>query len=289
VFSETDLHIHSTFSDGVMSPAELVMAAEQIRLRNIAITDHDSVDGVPLAVAAGYKRSINVMPGLELSVDWRGSSIDLLGYAVDVSHQALVHELNERHLKRLERVRKTLDILAKEGVQLDWDDVAAIGGEGAIGRPHIAWAMMRKGYVASVEEAFSIYLGQDCAANVPSDAKLSLPDGIALIHKAKGVAIIAHPYMPEFPEYLDINEILPEALDAGIDGIEAYYTGYTVERTAQLVDLAKRYDLIVTGGSDFHGGNQLPHCKLGAVNVPSECVAAIWDRSSMGKPESDAF
>ncbi len=278
--NKIDLHMHSTVSDGALSPSDLVAEAHRLGLEIIAITDHDAVDAVAPAQETGKHLGMEVLSGVELSVIWNEKSIEILGYDFNPESRGLVDLLRLKKENRIERARQTVEKLSALGLPLSFERVLEIGGPGSVGRPHIAQAMVEAGYVQETKEAFNKYLGTGKPGYVKGGSETSLGVGILAVHQAGGVAVIAHPIIPGVPDYLDLEKILPDALEAGIDGIEAYYTGYTPETTERIRSMAAEHYLIVTGGSDFHGGNINPHLRLGEVNVPYSCVVGIRERAA---------
>lgn len=283
-----DLHMHTHVSDGVFSPAELVQQAHKLGLKIISITDHDEIDAIRPAQEAARQLGMEVISGTELSVTWNNQSMEILGYHFRTDGRELLALLAEKKRGRINRARAIVEKLAELGMPLLWDKVQEIGGPGSIGRPHIAQAMVEAGYVQNVKEAFDKYLGTDKPANVGSERQFSLEEGISAIHEAGGVAVIAHPILPGVDDYLDLDKILPDAIRAGIDGIEAYYTGYTEDITRMIEEKAFRHNLIVTGGSDYHGGNVNPHLRLGEVAVPEKCVEMIRQRAAWIRQQASA-
>ena len=279
-----DLHLHSLFSDGVLTPTELVAAADSLGLRAIALADHDNVDGIPEALAAGVKYDVEIVTSVELSVQWEDlSDIHLLGYAFDHKNEALQNALAEfRDFRagRSERILKNINQrLSGEGrQQLVYDDVAKCA-VGTIGRPHIGQALLAAGYVKDMEEAFTRYL-------VPCNEQkrfFPLEEAIKLIHDAGGCTVLAHPVFigvsdARLGELLDIFVVL------GLDGVEAHSSGATNDGIDRYITMARRRNLIVTGGSDFHqpikGGVEIGKGR-GNLKIPYRCVEEI--RGVVGK------
>lgn len=253
-----DLHIHTTISDGLHTPEQVVDLALRQRLRIIAITDHDAVEGVPPALAAASGSGLTVIPGVELSTEAQDSEIHILGYFIDINYQPLGDILCALRQGRLSRAHDVLAKLDALGMPLEWDLVQNLSGEGALGRPHIAAAMLQAGYVESTQQAFSQYLGRGGAAYVPR-YKISPEDAIALIRRANGIAVLAHPWFTQ--------HLVSYLVDAGLAGLEAYYSGYTAEMSSALARLAKQYGLVITCGSDFHGLERLPNNPLGGIAI----------------------
>lgn len=273
-----DLHLHSIFSDGVLTPTELVAEAASLGLRAIALADHDNVDGIPEALAAGRRYDVEVVTAVELSVLWEDlSDIHLLGYAFDHKNPALQKALSEfRDFRsgRSERILANLNRqLAEEGREpLDFNDIRERAG-GTIGRPHIGQALLAAGYVHDMEEAFTRYL---VPCNEPKRF-FPLEEAIKLIHEAGGCTVLAHPV------FIGVNDSrLEELLDIfvtlGLDGVEAYSSGAGNDGIDRYITMARRRKLIVTGGSDFHQpikGGVVMGSGRGNLKIPYGCVEEI--------------
>lgn len=262
-----DLHVHSTASDGRLSPEDLVRMAAQLGLAAIAITDHDSVDGVaPALRAAESHQPLLVIPGVECSTDVPHGEVHVLGYFVDYASPELIIRLAAFRNSRKARAQKMIAKLATMGVHIEWKRVQEIAGAGSVGRPHIAQAMHEKGYVPSVREAFNRYIGREGPAYVERE-KMTPDEVVELITRVGGLAVLAHPADIE-----DLDHLLPRLQRAGLAGIEAYYGNYSPDTTGRLASLARKHSLIATGGSDYHGMDDLTETPLGGVAVPPECV-----------------
>ena len=276
--SRVDLHLHTTISDGSLRPAELVRAAALIGIRVMAMTDHDSVDGIREAQDAASSLPIEVIPGIEVSASLDGDEIHVLGYLVDADDRPLREALRGLQECRVTQARAMAERLGELGCPLDWDRVMAITRGGSVGRPHIARALVERGYVASVDEAFSRFLRRGGPGYVEGQ-KLLPQEAVGLIREASGVPCLAHPVIVGANGYrLDLSRLLPAMAEAGLEGIEAYYKGYTPEITASLLAEARRHRLVPTGGSDFHGGGVVADAELGAVEVPWETVERLRAR-----------
>lgn len=245
-----DLHTHSTASDGSLSPEELVRHAWEKGLSAIAITDHDTIDGVERALEEGRRTGIEVIPGLEISVDF-DPEMHLLGYFFDSSYLKIRDILNVLRTNREKRNPKIIRKLNEMGFDITMDEVAAQSFGGIVARPHIASVMMKKGYVGSVKEAFDKYLSAGKPAYFEK-AKLSPAEGIREISKAGGVPVLAHPiYL--YMDFTSMDKLLGHLAGEGLKGVEAYYVDNSEEETKDLLELADKHKLLVTGGSDFHG------------------------------------
>jgi predicted metal-dependent phosphoesterase TrpH len=269
--SLVDLHLHSTASDGVHTPAELVAICLEAGLRYIALADHDTTEGVQEALDAAAGTLLTVIPAVEMSTLDDGShELHMLGYYIDHHYPPLQERLAELRRSRIERAQAILDLLATQGRPLSWERVTALADEGSLGRPHIAQAMVEADYVESVEAAFREYLRRGGAAYVPR-AKLLPEEAIDLILQAGGVPVLAHP--------THVIEHLPALVRAGLLGLEVYYNDYPEAEVAFLLRQAKKHGLVVTGGTDFHGGEITPAPAPGAVDVPVEVVDALRVRA----------
>lgn len=245
-----DLHTHTTASDGSCTPAELVRYAAGKGLKAIAVTDHDTLDGLPEAQREAKKLGLEVIPGVEISVDFK-PEMHMLGYFLQGDCSGIQGVLRELAEKRAERNPKIVKRLNELGMEITMDEVEALSGNGITGRPHIARVMIDKGYAASVEEAFEKYLASGRPAYF-SKEKLTPAQGIDAITKAGGLPVLAHPiFLNRSGQEMDA--LLRELAGAGLRGIEAYYSENTEEQTRELLQLAARHKLFVTGGSDYHG------------------------------------
>jgi len=267
-----DLHTHSTASDGSYSPEELVKLAKEAGLLAIALTDHDTVDGLPLAKKTAQDIGINFVCGVEISVKFEGKGhFHLLGYFKSPEVPELSGVLKKLHEARAKRNERMIEKLNELGVDISMEELREVA-KGEIGRPHIAKLLVAKGVVKSFEEAFDKYLKKGAPAYVPK-ALLTPEEAISLVLKAGGVPVLAHPVTLKL-DYYSLKEYIKRLKDLGLKGIEAYYTEHTEDLTQELLKYAKEFDLIVTGGSDFHGENK-PDIKLGVglgnLKIPDEC------------------
>jgi len=266
MISQVDLHLHTTASDGQFSPSELVARALGRNLRVIAITDHDTTEGIDEALEAARDTGLEVIPGVEISCDVPHEEVHLLGYYFDHHHPALQGKLRAMRDARLQRAKGMVAKLAALGLPLPWEVVAELAGDGSVGRPHIAQAMLKMGYVASTSEAFDLYIGRNGPAYVER-YKLSPSDAVSLVKEVLGLPVLAHP--------LKVTHFLPALVERGLVGLEVYYNRYSAEEIRGLADLARKFDLIPTGGSDFHGPDVLDTVDVGGVKVPMESVELL--------------
>ncbi len=272
--SKIDLHIHSNASDGHLSPEELVHKAVELGLTTIAITDHDSVDGVAPALAAAKSfPQLKVIPSVEISTDIPQGEVHILGYFIDCGNHELQTTLNRLRSSRRGRAQKMLAKLDELGIHIEWKRVQEIAGDSTIGRPHIAQAMLEKGYIASFQEAFNKYLGRDGPAYVERQ-KMTPVEAVSLILQASGLPVLAHPFTIN-PAINDLEPIINELQTAGLIGMEAYCHNYTDDQINSLVRLARKYGLITTGGSDYHGIATMDGTMMGGVYVPIEAAEQL--------------
>ena len=247
-----DLHTHTTFSDGTLTPTELVEEAAAIGLTAVAITDHDTVDGLPEALAAAERIGFNVIPGVEINVEHDGVTMDLLGYFFGgPPSAALDARLDGLRRHRDERNRRMLERLSDIGLPLHAEELAKAAGGGAAGRPHIALAMLRHQYVDSVDAAFRLYLRRGAPAWIDKE-RLTLRAAVDLLRESGGVAVLAHPGIIR-TDGAGLESIVSAAVHTGVVGVECYHPAHDERAIAGCLALARRHGLVVTGGSDFHG------------------------------------
>ncbi len=265
-----DLHTHSTASDGIYSPTVLLHKAKEVGLRILALTDHDTTDGLEEAIQTAQTLDIDLIPGIEINTDVGGGEVHVLGYFLEFwrpEFQAILKILRDARVRRGQRM---VELLNEHGVNITWERVREIA-QGSVGRPHVAEALMEAGYVQTIGEAFDRFIGRDCYAYVPR-YKLTPKDAVHFIASANGLPVIAHPI--ELPGLDELRSWLPDLCEAGMVGLETYYGPYTPENVRDLLALAHEYKLIPTGGSDFHGPGIHP-TPLGGHYVPFEAVEGL--------------
>ena len=258
-----DLHVHTKASDGTMSPEEVVRHASSKGLKAIAITDHDTLDGVQPAQDEGARLGVEVISGIEISAHWKNGILHILGYYVDHEHEGLVKSLDFLRNGRHERIPKILLKLADLKIQILPTEVEFEVSGGVPGRPHIANVMVKKGYVKNVQEAFDLYLKQGAPAYVDK-AKLSPVEAVRVIASASKLCVLAHPYSLNVESSEQFEEIISALIPFGLRGIEAYYPQHTAAQTEFFVNIASKLNLAVTGGTDFHGSNK-PEIEIGVL------------------------
>lgn len=280
MYSKVDLHAHTTASDGTYAPRALVETAIRRGLRVLCITDHDSTEGIGEGLATARGSQLELWPGIEVSTDVPGSEVHILGYLLDYRDPVLQGTLGKLRESRVERARRMVEKLAGLGLPIAWQRVQEIAGGGALGRPHVAQAMLERGYVSGVTEAFNRYIGRNGPAYVER-YRLTPEEAVQLIRAAKGLASLAHPVImgstADTSEQLDLEALLPRLVRAGLAGIEAYYTGYSPEIVQRLLQVASRWNLVATGGSDFHGRGTLT-IGVGEVAVPEQVIDEVRQR-----------
>jgi predicted metal-dependent phosphoesterase TrpH len=261
-----DLHSHTTASDGTLPPAELVREAVRRGLRVLAVTDHDSTEGLAEALAEAARHPpLRIVPGIEINCDVEGAEIHVLGYGMDYEAPWFQDFCRDQRAERRARVHRMAARLAEIGLPIDAERVFAIVREGSAGRPHVAQVMVERGYVKTVREAFDRYLGNGKPGHVPR-AKLNPADAVRLIRKAGGAPVLAHPGVS------DRDALIPDLVAAGLMGIESYYPEHSAAQTAGYVQTCRDHGLVATGGSDFHG----PRVRAGTLGHPTVPMA-VWE------------
>lgn len=264
-----DLHIHTSASDGTLTPSELIIKAHNIGLDVIAITDHDTVDGIQSALSTAESFQLRVIPGVEISTDIKDNEVHILGFFVDYADVEFGKKLVKLRLSRQERAEKMVAKLAQLGMIISYQRVLEIAGEGSVGRPHVAQALMEKGYIETFRDAFDKFLGRNCPAYVER-LKMTPEEAVELIRDTNGLPVLAHP-----ANINDIDGMVSRLINHGLVGIEVYYQDYNIDIIKQLQKITKKYNLITTGGSDYHGDNISAGAPLGSVDVPEEAVLKL--------------
>ena len=270
-----DLHMHSTCSDGTFSPSEVVRQVKAAGVTHMALTDHDTVAGLAEAREEAAGQGVAFLGGLEISAELQPGTMHILGYGFDEGSAHLLERLEYVRRARRERNPKIIANLNGLGFEIRLEEVAAKAGGEVLGRPHFAQVMLDKGYVESTQEAFDKYLAKGKPAYMDKE-RLSPGESVNVIRSAGGVAVLAHPLQLKARSDEEFEALIGGLVDAGLQGMECYYRNHTPEVTRNFLLLAKRFGLIPTGGSDFHGASR-PHIHLGTgegnLKVPMEC----WD------------
>jgi len=264
-----DLHTHTTASDGMLSPAELVQLAQDSGLEVMAVTDHDTTEGVAEALSWARDTSVMVVPGVELNARTPHGEAHILGYFVNHNDPLLCRRLRERRLARDERGEAMVRRLGELGVNLSWERVQDIAGGGSVGRPHVALALVEAGYAEDVDGAFRDLIGKGAPAYIPTPS-LTAEEAVRWVLEANGVPVLAHP--------ITVLQSLPSLIRAGLVGLEVYYGAYTRQDMAFLAEVAEEYGLLQTGGTDFHGNRIMATGGLGSAPLPWEHVQRLLAR-----------
>jgi predicted metal-dependent phosphoesterase TrpH len=261
-----DLHTHSTFSDGSLSPEALVDLAGSAGLSALALTDHDTTDGIPFFMDACQSYGITGVAGVEISVDFSPGTMHMLGYFVDIDNCVLQAALLNIRKGREHRNQKILAKLCDIGMEMEWSEIAAFAGSDVVGRPHFAQAMLARGYVATKNEVFDLWLGRGKPGYVER-FRLSPQEGISAIKAAGGVAVLAHPFTLGL-RFTKLRSCVAELVDVGLQGMEVFYPMHKPEQLSQYLKLVQEFNLTATGGSDFHGDmNPAIHIGRGFDNI----------------------
>ena len=276
-----DLHAHTTASDGTYTPSQLVDLATRVGLAAVAVTDHDTVDGVPEAMKRGAEVEIEVVPGIEISAAHPGPGVlHILGYFIDARSPDLRGRLEWVQNSRRERNPRIVRRLNELGIDITLAEVESIAGEGQVGRPHMAQALVDRGVVATLREAFDRYLTAGGPAYVEKE-KLDVASAVELIRRGGGVAVLAHPSQLHLGDGDELAGFVARMVEIGIAGIECSYPAHTQAQTDRYRDLATAHDLVQTGGSDFHGDNK-PDIVLGAIQngrgMPVSVISELRER-----------
>lgn len=267
---KADFHLHTTASDGKLTPAELVKLSASRGLDIIAITDHDTVGGIiPALTAAQEFPGLLVIPGIEISTEISQGEVHILGHFINYRSPDLNQFLEKMGKSRQERARKMVAKLRKLDVSIDFNDVLKFASGPSIGRPHIAQAMLEQGYISSLREAFDKYIGNGCPAYVER-YKITPAEAIKLILEVGGLPVLAHP-----ANINELESLILQLKEAGLIGIEVYYADYSSEIKEWLAKLARKNGLIMSGGSDYHGIDKKSKIEPGCVAIPDDVIAQL--------------
>ena len=273
-----DLHLHTLASDGRLSPTELVRLAASQGLKTIAVTDHDTTDGLAEAFEAAKRfPGLRIIPGIELSADVPGDEVHVLGYFINPDDAELQAELVRFREGRVDRAKTMVEKLGQLGIHVEWERVQHFAGDGAVGRPHIAMALVEAGYCQEPKDAFPEYLGRNGLAYVER-VKLTPAEAVGMIQRAGGAAVLAH------PAYMDDMESGIASLSGiGLAGIEVHYAKYREDTIRQLARIARQYELIPCGGSDYHGMGNSDECLPGENGPALETVDRLEEVAVAGR------
>ena len=277
-----DLHVHSNKSDGSLSPSDLVLEAKKKGLKAFALTDHDTVDGIDEALAASENSGVTVIPGIELSTEYEGKDIHIVGLLIDKEQPAFRDKIQEFVDSRIQRNRKMCQKLTEAGCPLTYEELVEEFPGAVITRAHYAQILLKKGYTKSLKEAFERYIGDRGPCFIPRE-KITPEDGVKLILSAKGIPVLAHPLLYGMGK--ERLQILVDRLkDAGLEAIEAVYCTYSPSEETQMREFAKKNGLLISGGSDFHG-NAKPGLEMGTGYGKLYVSEEILDELVMRKAE----
>jgi predicted metal-dependent phosphoesterase TrpH len=286
-----DLQIHSTYSDGTLSPRQLVVEAKKLNLLAIALTDHDTVEGIPEFLKAGLEFKLITIPGVEISARADlppGGHLHILGLFIDHHNKELRANLAFLQSHRNQRAIKIVERLKDLGIEISVAELQQEAGEGSIGRPHISKILFRKKVVPSLQAAFEKYIGKGKPAFVEK-VKFSEHKSIQLVKKAGGLAILAHPHLMNYQTFSEMQRKIISLKELDLDGIEAYYSGLPAGYLSKIIDLAKKLNLVISGGSDFHGKNKegiLMGSGTGNLQIPDSVYYHLverWEKLKLGK------
>jgi len=268
---KVDLHFHTTASDGRLSPEVLVRSAAELGFDIIAITDHDTVDGIApaLSAAQAFPR-LQVIPGIEINTDVPDGEVHILGYFIDYVNPVLCSTLPQLHASRWNRALKMVAKLHDLGLDIDWHYVQELAQGACIGRPHVAQALLERGYAVSIRDAFAKYIGHGGPAYVER-MKVTPTEAVKLITTAQGLPVLAHP-----ADIGNLRELLNELECTGLIGLEVFYNGYSSDIISNLLMIADEYKLVPTGGSDFHGLENESMAGLPDIALPRESVERLF-------------
>ena len=279
-----DLHLHTTASDGVMSPSEIVRYAKAKGLQAIAITDHDTIEGLEEGLSEGERIGLEVIPGIEISAEHSPGSMHLLGYFFNIHHPLLKERLAHLQKARAERNPKIVEKLNRLGIKVSYEEVAKVSGGGQVGRPHFAQVLLDKGYVRSFQEAFDRFLKKGAPAYAEK-FRFKATEALHFIQEANGVVALAHPKTLGLNGYSELESFLLQLVKDGLKGLEVYYPEHSALEVSHYKTLAERCGLVITGGTDYHGleGNGLDiGVGRGEMRLPYSIVVelkAIRNRS----------
>lgn len=270
---EVDLHLHTTASDGTLSPRQLIDQVAATSLRVVAVTDHDSTEGLDEAMEASARHAqLTVIPGIEFGTATVDSELHLLGYFIDAANQNLQDQLVQFRSERVDAAHAMVNRLAELQRPVSWDRVVELAG-GSVGRPHIARAMIEVGHVKTVAEAFDRYIGEKGVARVPRP-KLHPVDALELIHSAGGIGVVAHPRTVN-----RLDALVKQLVEAGLAGIEVYAEKYAGKRRDSYLDIATRHDLVPCGGTDYHASGTENEVTPGTNGPPPDTASKLLQRA----------
>lgn len=262
-----DLHTHTLYSDGTETPQQLIALAIAAGLSALAITDHDTMEGYEVAARSGPTQGLELIPGLEMSASFEGREVHMLGFFLNPADAALQQFLSSQRQRRIERIHEMVARLQALGVSVTPEDVFAAAGKGAVGRPHVAQALVNRGYVSTLKEAFERYIGANGPAYIPGSPVLPQA-AMRTIRQAGGIPVLAHPV------YLKDDALIDQWAQEGLAGLEVYHSSHTPEVIRRYEQIAERLQLLKTGGTDYHGTAK-EGVAIGTATVPYALVEAM--------------
>lgn len=268
-----DLHIHSNYSDGTMAPEDIIDNAINLGVKSISITDHDSISSQYIT-KKDYK-DINIIPGIELSTEFQDLELHILGYFIDINNEELIKTVDKLNKARIERIEEILSNLEKDDIYLKMEDLE-VDLNSTLGRSHVANAMVRKGYFENYKAAFTNYLVKGKPAYVKG-YKLNYKEAIQVINNAGGIAVLAHP--GQIYKSLEVENIIRNLKFFGLKGVEVYHPSHSKEQTNNFYNLSKKYKLLITGGSDFHGKEGLKENLIGSYGINEDLLNKLINAS----------
>ena len=276
-----DLHVHSSASDGTLTPSQVVALAEEKKLKAFALTDHDTTAGLEEALLAAEDTSVEVIPGIELSTTWLGRDVHIVGLDIDYKNYYFQETLSRFQDSREIRNEKIMDLLRKEGISITREAMEESFPDSVWTRAHFARYLLDRGFVGSINQAFDRYLGDHSKCYVPRE-KVTPFQAVQLIHEGGGIAVFAHPILCRLDKDR-LESLTAELKQAGLDGIEAYYSTYRHSDEQTVIQIAKRQGLALSGGSDFHGSNK-PQIELGTgkgnLKIPYQLLENLRRRNT---------
>ncbi|MBU0687185.1 MAG: PHP domain-containing protein [Candidatus Margulisbacteria bacterium] len=274
-----DLHIHTTCSDGTYTPEQIIKVAKKVGLKTVAITDHDTTAGLAEALTASAKMGVTVIPGIEFTSETSELEVHILAYFMDYNNPELLAILEKLRNARKDRIYKITDKLKDLGVRIKAREVIREARGGCPGRPHVARVLIKEGFCKNFREAFSKYLAFGGPAYV-GHYKLTPQDTVKIIRQAKGIPALAHPGgFARNKQEEQIDKLIPELVEAGLLGIEALYPTHTQKQTEHFLQLTKQYNLLATGGSDFHGDSGVREVIFGEFTLADSYVDALTQKA----------
>jgi 3',5'-nucleoside bisphosphate phosphatase len=268
----SDLHIHSSYSDGILTPNEIITIADKKNIKYISITDHDTVDSQTCIEHFQGPKKVSIIPGIELSTEYQQHEIHILGYFIDINNYDLKNALCSIKQSRIDRIREIINTLNRLDITISIEDIA-MDKYISIGRPHIARVLVEKGYALNIKEAFTNYLMKGKPAFIER-YKIAYKDAMQLIVQSGGIVVLAHP--GELYKGLDMNRLIRDFKVYGLKGLEVFHPSHSDTDISKFYNIAKKYNLIITGGSDYHGFNYNSNIEIGSVGINEDLTQKLF-------------